>query len=169
MKPFSPQLLFTALTVMLVVAGCSRQTALVPPDIHYGTETCADCGMIIAEPHYAASLAWRTSTDSSIQTADFDDIGCLLNWSQHHTSAQIVKVWVKNVRTADWLDASSACYLKNDRLTTPMGSGVVAGAAQTDFTALHVQEPILTWTNLLNAKGPSSQVATTANDNGRAN
>jgi len=52
-----------ALVLALMAAGCGRQTAIIPPDIHYGFDTCTDCGMIIAKSHYAAALAWRTTAD----------------------------------------------------------------------------------------------------------
>ena len=167
MNRLAQKCLFPALALMLIVAGCSRPTALGPPNIHYGSETCADCGMIIAEPHYAAALAWRTATDDSVQTANFDDIGCLLNWRRHHANAQIVAAWVKDVRTANWVEAPSACYVRNEHLTTPMGSGVVAGVTAADFSALAVRQPTLTWTNLLNAKQPPAGTPTLADHNGQ--
>ena len=155
-----------ALVLALIVAGCARQTALVPPEIHYGSETCADCGMIISDPHYAAAIAWRTTRDDSVQTADFDDIGCLLNWHRHHANAQIVAAWVKNVRTAEWLDATSASYVKSDHLTTPMGSGIAAGAAKENFAVLPIYQPELTWTGLLKLNGPEAGAAALASHDG---
>lgn len=166
MKRLMHNLSLPALVLALIAAGCSRQTALVPPEIHYGSETCADCGMIIGDPHYAAALDWRVTPDGATQTADFDDIGCLLNWRRHHARAQILAAWVKDARTADWLHASSALYLKSQRLTTPMGSGVVAGASQNDFAALPVQQPTLTWTDLLDLKEPPADTPTLAGHNG---
>lgn len=166
MIPLAQKCFFPVLALMLIAAGCSRPTVLVPPSIHYGSETCADCGMIIAEPHYAAALVWHTATDDSLQSANFDDIGCLLNWRRHHAKAQIVAAWVKDIRTANWLEAASACYVKNERLTTPMGSGIVAGAVEPNFTALSVRQPTLTWTDLLNLKEPAVDEPTLAGHNG---
>jgi hypothetical protein len=135
----------------LVMAGCNRQTALVPPQIHYGLETCADCKMIINDAHYAAALAWRAHPGSPSQISSFDDIGCLLSWRQHHPEVQVAATWVKGVNTAQWLDATSVVYLKNDQLATPMGSGIVAGATDSDFSALSVHGPVLNWSNVLKA------------------
>ena len=86
--------------VALIVAGCDQQTALVPPKIQYGMETCADCEMIINDAHYAAALAWRTGPDAPAQISSFDDIGCLLSWRQHHPEVQVAATWVKDVNTA---------------------------------------------------------------------
>ena len=136
----------------LIMAGCKQPpTAIVPPKIRYGLETCADCGMIINDPHYAAAIAFRAQPDAPVQTKVFDDIGCMLSWEKHHAGEQAAKSWVKDVNTAAWLNASSAVYLQSDKLSTPMGSGVVAGTATSDFSKLAIHQPVLTWTNLLNA------------------
>ena len=141
-------------SLALVVAGCNRQTALVPPEIHYGLETCADCKMIINDPHYAAALAWRATPDAPAEFAMFDDIGCLLAWQRHHPGVQVAAMWVKDVQTAAWLNAPSAVYLKSDHLSTPMGWGIVAGATKSDFSELPVHDPVLTWTDVVSVEEP---------------
>lgn len=150
-------------SLALIATGCNRQTALVPPKIHYGLETCADCGMIIADPHYAAALAWRTTPNGPTQTAVFDDIGCMLDWRHHHAGVQVAAIWVKDVRTTAWLDATSAIYVKGQRLQTPMGSGIVAGATTNDFPKFPVQQPLLTWDQLLKAGTAKVQPSALAN------
>ncbi|MGA9453038.1 MAG: nitrous oxide reductase accessory protein NosL [Verrucomicrobiia bacterium] len=154
-------------SLALVVTGCNQQTALVPPKIHYGLETCADCGMIINDPHYAAALAWHAAPDGPTQSAVFDDIGCLLNWHRHHADAKVLATWVKNVRTAAWLDATSAIYVKSKRLQTPMGWGIAAGATTNDFSELPVHQPPLTWAELLKSGAKEVQPAALANQEGR--
>jgi copper chaperone NosL len=149
--------------VALLVAGCDRQTALVPPKIQYGLETCADCGMIINDPHYAAALAWRATPDAPAQIAMFDDIGCLLAWRNHHPGVQVAAMWVKDVRTAAWLAAPSARYLKSRQLSTPMGWGIVAGATKNDFSELAERDPVLTWSELLNLGEPKAGSSVSAN------
>lgn len=146
------KLLFLALLLAIIVVGCSRQAALVPPEIHYGFDTCAGCGMIISDPHYAAALIWRATPGDSDQTAVFDDVACLLDWRQQHPNAIIAATWVKNVRTVEWLDASSALFVKNPQLHTPMGGGIAAGTGTNDFSMLSVRRPLLTWTELLNTQ-----------------
>ena len=158
------RLFLPAFVLGLTVVGCSRQTALVPPKIHYGYETCADCGMIINDPHYAAALAWRATPNGSTQTAVFDDLGCLLNWQRHHANDQVLAAWVKDVRTTAWLDASSALYVKSRRLETPMGWGIVAGANTSDFSALSVHQSPLTWSQLLKSGTQKARPATLANE-----
>lgn len=150
-------------SLALLATGCNQQTALVPPKIHYGLETCADCGMIINDPHYAAALVWRASPDGSTQTAVFDDIGCLLAWRNHHPGVQVAAMWVKNVRTLAWLDAQSALFLKSRQLSTPMGWGIVAGATKKDFPELAEHDPVLTWTELLNLGEPKTSSPVSAN------
>lgn len=151
MKTLFHRNLLWLVPLTLIVAGCNQPTAIVPPEIHYGRETCADCGMILNDPHYAAAVAFRTEPDAPAQSAVFDDIGCLLSWRQRHSEAQVVVTWVKDVNTAAWLEAASAVYVKSDQFSTPMGSGVVAGSTVSDFAKLPAQSPVLTWSNLLNA------------------
>lgn len=161
-------LIYKALVFMLWLAlatGCRRETALVPTEIHYGIDTCAECGMIINDQHYSAVLAWRDS-DGSIQTAAFDDVGCLLAWRQHHAGKQIAAMWVKNVRTGAWLDASSAIYVKSPHLQTPMGGGIAAGATTNDFAALPIEKSVLAWTNILSAQNGQTDRASPG-DNGK--
>jgi len=160
--PFPTRLLQLAL-VALVVAGCNQQTALIPPKIHYGLETCADCGMIINDSHYAAALAWSTSANAPEQNAIFDDIGCMLDWRQHHANARIMAAWVKDVHTGAWLNASSAIYVKNKRFQTPMGWGIVAGAATNEFSELAARQTLLTWAELLQSGTEKVQSTASAN------
>jgi hypothetical protein len=136
----------------LAVAGCKPQPmAIVPPTVHYGLETCADCGMILNDYHYASAIAFRAPADDRVQTKVFDDIGCLLAWRRNHTKIRVAATWVKDVKTAVWLDAASAVYVKSDKLSTPMGSGIAAGTVRSDFANLPIRQPVLTWSNLVNA------------------
>lgn len=167
MKNLFLKSLIGLLPLALVMAGCSRPTALVPPKIHYGYETCADCGMIINDPHYAAALAWRATPNGSTQTAVFDDIGCLLNWRRHHANNQVVAAWVKNVRTAAWLDASSARFVKSRQLQTPMGWGIAAGATTNDFSELPIHQSPLTWAELLECGAQKVSPVSLANQESR--
>ncbi len=162
MRRWAQKIFLPALALVGVATGCSHSAPPVPPEIHYGADTCADCGMIIGDPHYAAALLWRASAGRPAQTAVFDDIGCLLHWRRQHANAQIVAAWVKDVRTADWLNAFSALYLKSPPLETPMGSGIVATATPHGFAGLAVRHPVLTWSDLLNSESRQSPVATSS-------
>ncbi|MGH7996904.1 MAG: hypothetical protein ACREFX_11180 [Opitutaceae bacterium] len=151
--------LLAPLLAALTSPGCSRRSVAAPPDIHYGLETCADCGMIISDPHYAAAIEWRAAPTGPDSTAVFDDIGCLLDWRRQHPQARLVAAWVKDVRTTAWLNAPFACYLHNRRLGTPMGWGVVAGQQATSFLELPIHGPVLTWPQILaSMKAPSDGV-----------
>lgn len=151
--------------VALIAAGCSRRSPVAPPNIHYGLDTCADCGMVISDPHFAAALLWRAAPTEPARTAVFDDIGCLLDWRRHHPEAELVAAWVKDVQTMDWLNAPAAHYLEDQRLSTPMGWGVVAGAEASAFAALPVRGPVLTWPQLLqNARRSATGGDTYASD-----
>lgn len=55
----------------------------------------------------------------------FDDLGCLLR-SMRRGETVPERVWVHDVESAEWLDAATAHFVRDDGLTTPMGFGIVA-------------------------------------------
>ncbi|MGC9261487.1 MAG: nitrous oxide reductase accessory protein NosL [Phycisphaerae bacterium] len=116
-----------ALAAVLGLAGCARHnTVLLPPKIHYGYDTCAWCGMIISNPHFAAAVAYNRN--GTPHDACFDDIGCMLSWQKAHGQTSLLKVWVKNYATQKWMAAQRACFIHSAAIITPMASGIAAGA-----------------------------------------
>jgi len=49
-------LVILTLSGLLLGACGGRQGALQPPEIYYGQDTCARCGMLISDPRFAAAL-----------------------------------------------------------------------------------------------------------------
>lgn len=116
-----------ATAAMIGIAGCARQTTvLTPPHIHYGYDTCAWCGMIINDPHFAAAVAY--SRNGIPHDVRFDDIGCMLAWQKTHQEKQVLRVWVKNYTTEKWMEALKARFVQSRAIITPMASGIAAGA-----------------------------------------
>ncbi|MBI3304513.1 MAG: nitrous oxide reductase accessory protein NosL [Deltaproteobacteria bacterium] len=108
----------------LLVAGCQVSRADQPPQIRYGEEPCAFCGMLISEERFAAAL-----TTSTGETKTFDDIGCLLHdltkWDQ-----STLHVWVHDYGSGRWLKAQRAVFVRSREVPTPMGGGLFAFSAQ---------------------------------------
>ena len=108
----------------LLTVGCQAPRANQPPQIRYGEETCAFCGMLISEERFAAALTTATG-----ETKTFDDVGCLL----HDLSRQdrsMVHVWVHDYSSGRWLEASRAVFVHSDDVPTPMGGGLFAFSTQ---------------------------------------
>ena len=108
----------------LLVIGCQAPRANQPPQIRYGEETCAFCGMLISEERFAAALTTVTG-----DTEAFDDIGCLLRaLAQPDRSG--ARVWVHDYRSGRWLEAPRAVFVHSDDVPTPMGGGLFAFSTQ---------------------------------------
>lgn len=116
-----------AVFALFGLAGCARRnTVPLPPNIRYGYDTCAWCGMIIDNPHFAAALAYNRN--GAPHEARFDDIGCMLSWQHTHGKTHILKAWVKNYATKKWIAAQQARFVHSAAIITPMASGIAAGA-----------------------------------------
>ena len=62
--------------IALMLAGLvarARPSEPRPPDIAYGKDPCANCGMLINDPRFAAAYVTRNG-----QARLFDDIGCMI-------------------------------------------------------------------------------------------
>ena len=104
----------------LLTTGCQAPRANQPPQIRYGEETCAFCGMLISEERFAAALTTATG-----ETKTFDDIDCLL----HHLAEQdrsTVRAWVHDYGSGRWLEVPRAVFVRSREVPTPMGGGLFA-------------------------------------------
>lgn len=68
----------------------------------------------------------------------FDDIGEMLNFSLPQHSD--VRFWVRDMNTKTWLDATTAFFVVNSELHTPMGTGVAALSSRDAADAVAVAQ-----------------------------
>jgi copper chaperone NosL len=131
----------------LSLAGCQASQES-PPQIRYGRDTCAQCGMIISEARFAA--AYRTRQG---HWRLFDDIGDMLAYQSAHRE-DVAIFWVHDYETQEWLRAEGVFFVKSPALSTPMGHGVVAlgSRARADQLARQVSGDVLTFAELLHAR-----------------
>jgi copper chaperone NosL len=113
------------LGILLLLASCGQESGqLEPPEIRYGRDTCAQCGMIISDPRFAAAAA---TGDGSVSI--FDDIGDLLAYRKENRPDWIM-IWVHDYNTQEWLRAEDAWYLLSPAIHSPMGWGIAAFASE---------------------------------------
>ncbi len=113
------------LGILLFLASCGQESGqLKPPEIRYGRDTCAQCGMIISDPRFAAAAATGDGTMSI-----FDDIGDLLAYRKKNRPEWAV-IWVHDYNTQEWLRAEDAWYLLSPAIHSPMGWGIAAFASE---------------------------------------
>lgn len=132
------------------LAACIQGEAVAtPPEIHYGEDMCASCGMVISDPRFAAGLAWEIEP-GRYESLPFDDIGDLVGYLRDHTEKTIVDSWVHDYTTEEWIDAATAWYVLSPEIHSPMMHGVAAfataGAAQA--MAPSVQGEVYDWNHM---------------------
>ncbi|MCW5765484.1 MAG: nitrous oxide reductase accessory protein NosL [Phycisphaeraceae bacterium] len=111
-----------------LLASCCTGDPTGAPELRPGHDQCAECGMIINEGRFASAL--RVVKDGRAEDLLFDDIGCMLNFEREPDSPAATARFVHDHATGRWTDGNTAVYLMadRDRLSTPMGSGIVAFA-----------------------------------------
>lgn len=135
--------------LLAVLALACAGSATGPPVVHWGIDECSHCHMILGEQRYAA-----VARSAAGEEARFDDLGCFARFVAG--SAEPWQAWVQDSGGAGWIPAESATYLRQDGLSTPMGSGLTAHASAAAATAAArggaapgAQE--LTWVQMLAA------------------
>ena len=112
------RLIFTGIFTLLFVA-CSQE----PAKIHYGSDECTHCKMMITDPQFASQLV----TDKG-KAYTFDSIECLAAYSREKGGdLQEAKLWVNNyANPGEWLNAIQAQYVKSEDIQSPMGESLLA-------------------------------------------
>ena len=112
------------MTACLLLAACASTSAEPqPPDIAYGQDLCAECGMIISDAEFAAALI-----PSKGEPLKFDDIGDMAIYHLDHPDTQPKAWFVHDYPSAAWMRGETAFYVMAPPGSSPMGSGLVAFA-----------------------------------------
>ena len=112
-----------AMAAALVFSACARSSDGLP-EIHYGRDVCARCGMIVSEERFASGYV-----GSGGETVAFDDLGEFLAIVSLNP-ALAAKSYVHDAQDGRWLRASQAIFVKLPGLATPMGSGYAAFSSE---------------------------------------
>ncbi len=127
MKKYLPGLAILALSfAFLMTAGCKREVTLDPPSLHLGQDTCFACGMIVSDERYAAAIVQNQNGER--KQFVFDDLGEMLRFTP--PAASQTRYWAHDVESKQWIDATTAHYVRSPANETPMLTGVVAYATQ---------------------------------------
>lgn len=114
----------------LLLGGCSQVDLDAPPEIVYGRDVCARCGMIIEDARFASGYV-TPDGESRI----FDDIGDMLTY-QAEKGETVHAYWVHDYQTEAWLRAEEAFFVLAADIHTPMGYGLLALAEEGQATAV---------------------------------
>jgi len=151
------RLLVLAALLPLAASACgAAEDPLAPPDIVYGEDACAECGMILSEPRFAA--ASLVDDQGRVTPRVFDDIGDMLRYLGARPELVVRRSYVHDLETDAWLDAETAVFVRAPDLRTPMASHLAAFAdlARAEaFAAGHAGARVLRFTDLASV-GPTA-------------
>jgi copper chaperone NosL len=118
-------MLIFVVSLTAMMSGCSKPPIDAPPEVHYGRDECAHCGMIVGDERFASAL--RVVLEGSTHDLAFDDIGDMFDYEREKgASLQVSRRYVHDYETKQWIDPSSALFIRSEELHTPMGSGIIA-------------------------------------------
>ncbi len=142
---------FVPLAWMLIVVqhiGCADSGPPKPPEVMYGHDKCAACGMIVSEDRHAGALV-SPGTEPLV----FDDCGELARHVAQNRQQREATAFVHDYQTRGWLEASAAYFVIDPKLSTPMGTGTVAFGLRSDAEefAQPRNVPVLRWEEVVNA------------------
>ncbi len=122
----------------------SNDTSDGPPAISYGSDACARCRMLIGDARFAAG--WR---DGSGAETHFDDIGCMVVQSREQPPTTPARFWVHDYHTERWIEASTASFVVDPGIKSPMAYGIAAAGSADDAKAVALAGRADTWTGLI--------------------
>jgi copper chaperone NosL len=118
------QAAYLSLFVLFAVAlaACAQRTGEIePPEIAYGHDLCAACGMLIDQPQLAAATI---GLDGAVRK--FDEIGDMVQYHSEHPTEQVRAWFVHDYDSEAWIRAETAFFIYSPNLVTPMGHGLAA-------------------------------------------
>lgn len=124
----------TTIMLMLVVliSACSQK----PAEIHYGSDECAHCKMMITDSQFASQIVTEKG-----KVIKFDAIECMAVYHRNHSKElEGAKLWVNNYNNpGKWLSASNAQFVKSEVVNSPMGESLLAFPSQ-EVAKKHLQD-----------------------------
>ncbi len=108
----------------VALAACApASTEPAPPEIAYGQEVCAGCGMVIDTPRFACATLLTTG-----EYLKFDDLGDLAVHHMDYPNLMVRAVFVHDFHTEAWARGETAAYVYSPLIASPMGHGLAAFA-----------------------------------------
>lgn len=120
------------LTCCLALVSCADEPTLDPPEVRWGQDVCAECGMILSDDRYAAAVV--AIYDGERHEYLYDDLGEML--AHPPDTKGSTRQWARDMQTREWINTSTAHFVRSRLLHTPMGYGVVAFANLQDAKTL---------------------------------
>src|SRR5690554_2958900 len=120
------------LALSLAITACSQQ----PVEIHYGSDECAHCRMMITDNHFASQIITKKG-----KAIKFDAIECLAAYQKENREELGDAVfWISDYENpGEWLKAENAIIIKSEVIKSPMGASLLA-VSSVEIADKHIQE-----------------------------
>lgn len=116
--------------------------------MHYGSDECAHCKMMITDDRFAAQLVTETG-----KALKFDAIECLASYaSAHKSELASAKLWISNFEDpGTWVEAEKAFIIKSEVINSPMGESLLAFKSEQEMKDHLAEYPgeQVTWQRLI--------------------
>ncbi len=122
------------LIICILTISCGDKPKEGPAEIYYGEDICERCKMIISEKDFAAQ--YKLSNGKYVK---FDDLGCLFYYMEEEKES-ISNIYVVDYGSKEWIDGQEAYYVWSEKITTPMGHGILAVKNAQDAQVLAREE-----------------------------
>lgn len=134
----------TACLGMFFMSSCNTDG---PEPITFHKDACDHCRMSISDGRFACELVTQKG-----RVYKFDDLLCMLKFSSAQAEGNIKKYYIGHYLQKDvFLDATTAWYVRDKRLKSPMNGNAVACATREEATtiAAQYQTAPLSWQDLV--------------------
>ena len=118
---------FLFATLTLVLSACSGGPETGPVEVKWDQNNCERCRMMLSDHYFAAQIRYYPE-DKRSRVVKFDDIGCATLWlkDQQWKNDPKTQIWVTDHRSGQWIDATTATYIRKNN--SPMGYDLGAQA-----------------------------------------
>ena len=119
--------------ILYALIGCTPEDVTGPGEVRWDRETCVRCSMALSDRNFAAQVRGAPDGQRTV-LYKFDDIGCAVIWLEKQTwkESPRTELWVSDYRNGEWLDATTAFYIKG--VLSPMNYGLGAQAEAEEGT-----------------------------------
>jgi len=119
------------LAISVATVGCSKKIEQGPPQVHFGEDVCAACGMIISDQRFAGAIVTHDEAGER-QSFLYDDIGGMASDVTARSTGSGDEFFVHDYLSSEWIDAAQAFFVRSEALSTPMAWGIAAFRSQAD-------------------------------------
>jgi copper chaperone NosL len=114
---------------LILITGCEPK----PQPIHFGSDQCDYCRMMITEQEFASQ-----AVNMQGRAFKFDSVECMAAFDlTAENQENIHSLWVPDFQNrGEWIEAKSAVYLHSETLRSPMGLFLSAYADRASATPI---------------------------------